>query len=810
MTLETFISQDWDDLAIDDGTFVHSQKSHFARLTDRNDNQIITEVESISFSPEINTAPSLSVDVEPKEEFEGIDFLGGILELFVSDDIIFAGEIKSFDFSQEEGEWYQVSAYSPGRKLADEVIDERIQNHVLQDYLAKTIDRYNEFDDEMFNMIDTNQETISGDVDILDIGARRIKTDSSEITYSSVGSEASDIDTMYVKYNGSLTIDILDSSDSSVIYSEDLSNSNIRYGEWYGIEPNLSENVEYDIKFSLASTEDSILYDWISLNETVIDRIVEPFEAENLFENKQIESVETQDQWSEVLPDFGDGDPYTLQDGTLSYKQTCWTTDTEDQTTNTYTRSSSKLYETASDGQYATLLSNSQSIEMSFTIDYPVLADDLVLRWRQAWEVGADDNFSGDLGQLFLSADVSGGNLDGTVIWTSSGPSDVRDNEGSWIWDDGNNLSEFNLQGDDQYLQPDTYTITILLKDEDFDSVNREDPGWAVDIISPHDARYEYTFDNTLNEPEGYLDGPELYGQGVTIDASGTIANANITSTSLNISTNETNPGQSLQLRYSEGGTWLPNDGSQNNTDTVTVDSNSPTRFVQPRFSMNGIGQRNTATPRNGYNPQEIYSYEFISDADDLEVIFDREFQGTRLSVISSIADDSFSVFRWEGNNCRVFKEGSRVSDVSLVAEDITSSVDIEDTYSSVEVIGTGGVRSGVVEAENAPDFVDRHREIRDRTITEETDANSKAQSFLVNNSEIEYSGDITTLPTRVPIGDEISGENFLHGESGIITKASYSKNRTDVSVGKIKDLGFEFLSLRRNEDSSKQFDTQA
>ena len=214
-------------------------------------------------------------------------------------------------------------------------------------------------------------------------------------------------------------------------------------------------------------------------------------------------------------------------------------------------------------------------------------------------------------------------------------------------------------------------------------------------------------------------------------------------------------------------------------------------------------------SPLQGVNNHEINSYDVLADTNDLSVFLDQDFTDNRLSIISSLADDSNLFFRFEGNLCRIFTRGSKQTDVELVEESVTSSVDIEDVYASVEVIGQNGVTSGIVQADDAPDFIDKHKELRERDIKNKEDANRRAMDFLRSHSSIEYSGSITTLPTRVPVGEELPDSIFSHGKRTHIEKASYSKRRTNIDAGKTQSFAKKIISLDRGEKQSEITDTK-
>ena len=233
---DSIIDQDWDDIVIDDGTITTKANSYYAKVYPINDeNDVIkTEIDSIRYSPEVNSATGISVEVESREEFESEEFLGGILDVFVDNKPLFSGKIYKISTSQTEGDFYTIEAEPPGKELRNETIDESTDNFLLSDYIAKTIDKYNDWDDEHFNLIDTSQETLT---DINTIGrGREATSDSSQALYSDVGTDASIVDILYVKLFVSGSVDVtIETANSS--YTRTFTESEGEYGQWFKINP---------------------------------------------------------------------------------------------------------------------------------------------------------------------------------------------------------------------------------------------------------------------------------------------------------------------------------------------------------------------------------------------------------------------------------------------------------------------------------------------------------------------------------------------------------------------------------------------
>lgn len=353
---------------------------------------------------------------------------------------------------------------------------------------------------------------------------------------------------------------------------------------------------------------------------------------------------------------------------------------------------------------------------------------------------------------------------------------------------------------------PKTASGTFDLEVEALSDSNRAIVVSPICIV-PHTREWDSgDFDTEVHEPNGHLDYPPVYSNGEVFDNSfdfeSVASEENIfqstTSTSL---TNTDEPT----------GQWGP---SQRTTDTApfleprnkdTVTDSYPYTGVdhQVRMHLSGAGsERNDDSPRFGYQRMAITAYEVTISTNDLEIVFDQSLTGNRLSVMSELADDSSYFFRWEGNNAHIFQRGAEKTDPELRSEEINSSVGIEDVYSSAEVFGFDGIRSGVIEAKNPPEFIDRHKEIRDQNIETELDARRRAIGFLRDNSTIEYEGNITTLPTFAPVGALIDGEMFNHGEDMVIESIRYGKRRTTIELGFKQKLSRKIRGLNRSTTS--------
>lgn len=797
MTEETqfnsFIDQDWDEQAIDDGTFFIEKNSHRARIEDRNGNVIHSEVDGVSYAPEINSAPSITVDVEPKDELRGTDFLGGYLDVFVDGEILFAGEIVKISTSQRDEDWFSIKAHPPGRKLSEEVIDEEINNVGTADFIAKTIDKFNQFDDEMQELVDSDQEEISGDIEKVS-GFRRGE---GTVRYNEVGSLASNISVIYAKVfsfeDVEVTVETENETYNKIIEEPDDS----RYGIWVDITPEGLDDDEYDIEFEFKE-ENAQLYDWISITDHKLKRIVEPEEVSALDSDEFVFGAEEQEDFEEFFEEPEDDEPWKItEDG---FELTNVVSLEDDPAFGTYEVDD---LDGATGGEASGIggqfVGEGDSISAIVEFEHDIPAEQCVVWVRE--RLTADDDTGNDV--ILPGMEIT---LQGESIQTIA--------EGaSRIETDGFEWDLVGLMPDDADYEAGSASFDMEVTEVNED--NLDDYGeWDIGTVAITDERYATSPTNfeELHEPGGHLDGPPLFPEdGIWFETEAQTVADNIISARVDSDVDSFEDGNfAMQLSFDGGEEWFPNDDSKENSDSVDASSAFPTQQVSARFRLSSYGSRDEPTPRLNFDSHLLEAFSVFVNTDDFDVIDQQTVRENRLSAISSYADDSDIIFRWEGNTARIFQAGTREADVNLKKENVTSEVDIEDTYASVEVIGSRGISSGVVEAADSPEYVDKHKLKLDRDITNEQDAVRQAREFLADNSQIDFTGDIQTLPTKVPVGEVISGENFGHGQDSIVKSARYSKTRTTVDVGKIKDVGQKIIGLDRSTSSSERYDTSS
>jgi hypothetical protein len=893
----TIIDQDWDELALDDGTIVDEFGSYSATIYPRDGtgaDALKSQVEGISYSPEVNSAKGISVDVEPLSALKEEDYLGGIVDVFVNNRPIFSGKIYKISTSSQEGTFYTLEAEPPAKELRNETINESTDNYLLSDYCAKTIDKFNNFDDKHFNLIDTADESLTH---INKVGrGREAISDSATVTYSNVGSDASNIDILYVKLLVDGSVDVtIDTANSS--YSETFTSSIGTYGDWFKIKPSGLDSEQYDIKYSLDNS--SVVYDWISLTGSKITRTVEPEVAEILQEEKTIQDADTDTEFNNIL-NIQDTDPYKVNNGKIIPLQTSFVDEAENGSAvtvnlikNGVEYSNGELYgvggkdvqagddSTPPDGFSQTLQAPEYNIENykleirnefqpeynkegsgSITTNTTILEQEDRPYETEVFCENTVTTTSGesatvsievrDINGNVLYSDSKTANDDETVTArvdqeqvssfyelkiSHSGDSSadyeyfVRDHSvylpGFDVTVNGETVETF-LDGTRVFAQNIKWNfskkgnetlsagnninieLNVTSASSDFSDKNADNYGFINwDVVSVVDDRYEYFFDNKVNVDNGYLDGPELYPKQKQnfprLEINEVSLGEVIEKGYLDITTNDSNGLREIGISFDGGNSFR----TSNNANSVVKENIGLTASIIGRLGTVGWEENGPRdqTPRLGYTPQKIDLYDLAVDTNNIEILFNKDISGNRLKVITDIIDNSRLYYRVEGGDIRIFRRGDKKTNVDLRKEDVNSSASIGDVYSSCEVIGDN-VTSGVFEASDAPDYVDKHKEIRDPDITNKDDARRRARSFLEENSTIEYEGDITTLPTLAPLGEEIDGSIFSHGKDSFIESVRYGKRRTSIDVGRTKQLQDELLNLDRSTSSTNTRNT--
>lgn len=422
-------------------------------------------------------------------------------------------------------------------------------------------------------------------------------------------------------------------------------------------------------------------------------------ENENL--GRTIQSLSTATEWSDVFDPVSEL-PYHINNDTLTLYQTSFTADTADQdTSNCFVRTSSFGASDASDGQYAALLSDGQSLSYTFSTDYTIPGDAFALYIRWGLESGATDNHSSPF-EGPVTATLSGGSLSEDYDLGTYGT--VRDGfEGLFRWTDGNDGSGEDMPD----LEPGGYTVTFELV-EGFNSTATSDPGFKIDVVAPLDGRFEYEFPDSLTA--GYLDGPGLYGVG--LDAAPVPAPAasdlNIITGTLSVTPVNASAVDRLQLRPgNDDETWRPIDPTAGTS--VSVDFKQSTGKIQGRVELNarrGLSAQ-SSTPRLRYEPEALTDWAITVDENDLQFFSGTEYTGSWFKIAQEVHADANMLFRGIPDSEQMaesFGRGGVSDSADWTRTGFTKEFDTTDFANRVIAVGEGKDRPSLeIRATNSP-----------------------------------------------------------------------------------------------------------
>jgi hypothetical protein len=767
------IDQDWSELSLDDGFIVDEYSEYYARLFPRDSspaNSFTTEIDNISYSPKVNSAPTLSVDVEDREVLERgrlfatsdtaySPFLFGIIDVYVDDEVLFSGKITKIDTHQNDDGFYSVTAQSPGHRLVDQTINTTTDNEIISDFIAKTIDKYNNWHQD-FNNIPKDKETLT-DMDKVDDTIRKATSSSAEAEYFILKGDKppSDIERIYFKVDSSdVTLEIREPVTGNTITSKNFTGlDSSDFGEWGAWDVDISDQGldSYRIYFSFQDNDS--LFDWLSLSELTVKRNVDPINPSTVATDERVQFLDTVSDFEDSV-DISDNEPISAQNYGLEVLQTAHLSEPE------VTDIDNVDFV---NGRGERSLVGLRSSNFTIDLDYTIPNKHIGVAMRGIEQRDA-----------FVNIEIDGlGTIDGTMDsildWYTFGVGDTL--------------------GD---LSPGVIDIDAYVEE----TPSQNNPRVDFDILCIYDKRYHdaSNFDNTVHQNDGHLDSPNLYPDSFSVtfgevSTSNVITKGYIDATVTSDSSSST--PNSVGISFTSGDSFSrSNSTSSDNFDNPSITSSIIGEIDFTNTSPNGT--RN-ATPRTGYDGQKADSLELSVDTSNISLLFNEDISGNRLEVISNLADNSNTYFRWEGSSCEIFQRGSRSTSPDLREETVSSSVDAQDVYSSAEVIGDG-VESGIVEADDSPSFIQRHKLIETDDIDNKKDAQRRARDFLNNNSTIVYRGDIETLPTLAPVGEKIDGGLFNHGQDMVIESVDYSKRRSSISLGREKSLQKEILDIER------------
>lgn len=203
------------------------------------------------------------------------------------------------------------------------------------------------------------------------------------------------------------------------------------------------------------------------------------------------------------------------------------------------------------------------------------------------------------------------------------------------VVDDGPEWYSVSTTAVDQPYPAGQYTIRfeLLSKEQSGDEIE-------VDVLHAADDRFTYTFDNTLSSTQGHLDGPELYPPVTTAGYNDAVSPFAVVGGSATITIDDTSGDQFLQVSNDRGDTFLPDNGTQDNTTSVDVDFTTDGAAIRPRVGLSRYGTRTDDTPLTGFQAQTVSNLELRADIEQTLLLLDRDFDASLEDVLNEIAGE--------------------------------------------------------------------------------------------------------------------------------------------------------------------------
>jgi len=389
---------------------------------------------------------------------------------------------------------------------------------------------------------------------------------------------------------------------------------------------------EYDSERPTVAVEDLVQ------NETSYDADVDEPEAGDL-ENSVLQNPDSDGELAELLT-VTDTDPLAIQNGHVETLQTSWFNtqtwsivqgdvgnSTNDAFESGYAQTLGPIQQEDIDGD-GTDESAVAIIEFSFTPEYTIPT------WEDSGstfdELGVAVRTTTDETTVEPELQV--------VVDGAPGPSVTIGHDGfdETEWDDLGLIDQFGEI-------PAGQSIDVRIQRID----NHESDQIYVDCVALYDrgnrfGGFSYSFPNTLDSPGGHFDGPGAFPDALTVEPADAATPFTVLSGEASVTVEET--ASRLQLSNDRGQTWLPDDGSEQDTNTVSVDFQNPNSYLRlradiGRYSPNGAQDE---TPRYGYAGQSIDAWELLADLRLETLLVDRIFDDSLESILTEIAGEDF------------------------------------------------------------------------------------------------------------------------------------------------------------------------
>jgi len=428
------------------------------------------------------------------------------------------------------------------------------------------------------------------------------------------------------------------------------------------------------------------------------------------------QGASTSSEWSSL--GFASTAPFIIENGRLKLGQTCYFVEAEAAADTNDMRDSDS---NASAGERATMYAGTgfYRITTTFSLDYTMPGGNYKVAVRVK---NANNNVTDGMMPGF---DI---NVDGTTI---GGPADEWGGSGSF-----SSYRWLELGSDSADLSG---SIKVRLDEKS----NNADNDLYIDCLALVDTRFSYNYDNSLDS-NGYLAGPELYPDAATATYVEESTPWNVTDGYVDVTMAKGSSADALQARVS-GGTWFPNDGSEQDATSVSTDFGTEYGTkIQGRVTLSRMSTtRSTATPTTGFEGEQLDSWQLSYDGNSLAVIEDQTFEGDHFSNLQRLHE--FAGMRFVINH-----EPDAKTAESFAAADVTKSLDVITIENRIRKVDVKGYANHVtVRGKEGDDgsrptrtlqddsevstYGKRHADRTDPTLERQQDVDSAARSLLAD-----------------------------------------------------------------------------
>lgn len=345
-----------------------------------------------------------------------------------------------------------------------------------------------------------------------------------------------------------------------------------------------------------------------------------------------------------------------------------------------------------------------------------------------------------------------------------------------WVFVDVSNKLEPAGEGDDHELTID---------------VSDGDPDVSLDVLSLHDDRFSYFFDNnTANS--GALAGPELYPDAQEIRFDAPTLGIDISDGRVSATWNHPSNEQAV-------GVVLPTTGRERFSHGAGTTAHQCIHTTATTTQIRGaarIGRyddpQRTETPLNGSETQILEEYTLTVSGDEISIVDSRQMSGTPLSIIQELCDYADLRFVVQPPSqdptapprVEVFETADsrlrRPLPAQAIITSVSESVEGGEYANVVEVEGAeipgrpaqnyrGTARAEQeIEALADPPVDDGIRKIKliDRSLTTDNDCRSKARTELHSRlASDDVGGSVSVTPALIRPGYPYETPFFAEGE---------------------------------------------